>query len=93
LVLLISLLAVGEAWAIAMLRESPYQSLHKVLTGGPQFPWLTTLGKAAKEFFPPLADASSPLAQWLPWGVVAALLLGIWLIWRIGPREELSPET
>ncbi len=92
-VLLVTVLAVGEAWATAMVRESPYQSLHKVLTAGPQFPWLTTLQKAAVDFFPPLADANSPLAQWLPWAVVGALLLGVWLTWRIGPREEFGAET
>jgi hypothetical protein len=90
--LLITMLAVGESWAIAMVRESPLESLRRVLTEGPQFPWLTTLGKTAGTFFPALTDPASPMAQWLPTGVVIAMLVGIVLIWWIGPREHLRTE-
>ena len=90
--LLITVLAVGESWALAMVRESPLESLRRVLAEGPQFPWLTTLEKTGGTFFPALTDSASPLAQWLPWGVVAAMLIGIALIWWIGPRENLKTE-
>ncbi len=92
-VLLITILAVGQSWAIAMVRDSPYESLRRVLAAGPQFPWLTTLEKTAATVFPPLADPASPLAQWLPFGVVALMLAGIVLIWRIGPREYLHTDS
>lgn len=92
-VVLITVLAVGESWAIAMVRDSPLLSLEHVLAHGPQFPWLTTLQKTAGTVFPALADAGSPLAQWFPAGVVAAMAVGIALIWRIGPREQLKTDS
>jgi hypothetical protein len=67
--------------------------LRRVFAEGPQFPWLTTLEKTAGAFFPALTDPASPLAQWLPSGVVAAMVLGIVLIWWIGPREHLKTES
>jgi hypothetical protein len=91
-ILLITVLAVGESWALAMVRESPLESLRRVLAEGPQFPWLTTLEKTAGAFFPALTDHASPLAPWLPWGGVAARLIGIVLIWWLGPRENLKTD-
>ena len=93
LVLLITALAVAESWALAMVRESPLASLQRVLEEGLQFPWLTTLGKTGGSFFPALTDPPSALARWIPIGVVAAILIGLALIWSIGPRERLKEET
>lgn len=92
-VLLITVLAVGESWAIAMVRESPLESLRLVLAEGPQFPWLTTLSKVNTENLPSFASQASSLGAWLPASVVAAMLLGIALIWHIGPREHLRTES
>jgi hypothetical protein len=93
MVLLITLIAVGESWALAMVRESPLESLRRVFADGPQFPWLATLEKTAGAFFPALTDPASPLAPWLPAGIVAAMVVGIVLIWWIGPRENLKTES
>ncbi len=90
LVLVVSVVSVALAWAVAMVRESPYESLRRVLLEGPQFPWLSTLERAA-EFFPVMADASSIWAAWAGWMVLAALLLGVWLIWA--GAERVSPHT
>ncbi|MGH9795352.1 MAG: hypothetical protein ACRD5G_11305, partial [Candidatus Acidiferrales bacterium] len=77
------------AWAVAMVRESPYESLRRIVAEGPQFPWLSTLERAT-EFFPAMADPSSIWAAWAGWMVLAALLLGVWLIWagakRVSPH-------
>lgn len=83
LVLLITLAAVGESWAIAMVRESPYQSLQRILADGIQYPWLTVLHRVPSEMLAQVADPASLTGRLLPWGVLLALLASIWVIWAV----------
>ena len=79
---LVALAAVTETWCLSMVRESPLDSMVKVLLHGPELPWLTTLVKTASAYYPPLADGASPLGLLL---VAAVVLWGIWRIrdpWR-----------
>lgn len=90
LVLAVTAVSVALAWAVAMVRESPYESLRQVMTQGPQFPWLSTLKRAA-EFFPAMADPGSIWAAWAGWIVLAVMLLGVWVIWA--GAERVSPHA
>ena len=74
---LIALAAVAETWCLAMVRESPLDSMVKVMLRGFELPWLTTLVKTAAAYYPPLADGASPVGLMLVAGVV------VWGIWRI----------
>jgi len=77
---LVVLGAVAETWCLAMVRENPLESITRVLLHGFELPWLTTLSKAAPQYFPLLAEGTSPVALFLLCGVV------IWGIWRVrGP--------
>ena len=71
----ILLLAVGQAWALAMVRESVPVSLAHVLTHGPELPWLTVLGKTGAQYAPSLSDRPSALPILLP---AAIVLVAIW---------------
>lgn len=75
------------SWCVAMVRSNPYDSIARVWTQGVQYPWLTTLSNAAMQYFPPLADPSSTWSRVLPWAVLAALVLGLLVIWRLPIRE------
>jgi hypothetical protein len=86
---LVAIAAVGETWALAMVRESPLESLARVLTKGFQYPWLTTLSNAATQYFPPLGDPASVWSRWLPPAVALAMFAMLWLIWRM-PRTRPS---
>jgi hypothetical protein len=75
--------SIFTSWCVAMVRVHPLDSMARVLSQGPQFPWLTTLSNAALQYFPPLADPGSVWSVGLPWAVLALLLaglLGIWLL-------------
>lgn len=86
---LVGLAALAETWCLAMVRESPLESIVRVLLHGFELPWLTTLSKAAPQYFPLLAEGTSPLALLLLCGVL------IWGIWRIRDpwRSNLSRGT
>jgi hypothetical protein len=53
--------SVAQAWVLAMARESVPDSWTRVLTGGPELPWLTVLGKTAAQYAPMLSERPSPL--------------------------------
>ncbi len=83
---LVALAAVAETWCLSMVRESPLDSMVKVLLRGFELPWLTTLEKTATQYYPPLADGTSPAGLLLVAGVV------IWGIWRLPePAKPLEP--
>jgi hypothetical protein len=73
--------AVFETWCLAMVREAPLISISRVVNEGLELPWLTTVTKAAPQYFPALAQGASPL----PLFVFLALL--IWILWRTGRRR------
>lgn len=79
--------SVFTSWCVAMVRVNPYDSMARVLSAGPQFPWLTTLSNAAMQYFPPLADPNSAWSRFLPWAVLAGLVLGVALIWKATSRS------
>ncbi len=83
--LLITIPSVLLAWCVAMVRESPFLSLCAVLRDGLQFPWLTTLSRAAEQYYPPLADPASPASRYFPLLAALGLAVGLFLIWRVGP--------
>jgi len=74
---LVALAAVAETWCLSMVRESPLDSIVKVMLRGFELPWLTTLVRTAAAYYPPLAEGASPLGLLLVAGVV------LWGIWRI----------
>jgi hypothetical protein len=74
--------AFAQAWAIAMVRESVPESLTRMLTNGPELPWLTVLGKMAPQYLPHLDGA---LPAW-PLLLLGALVIAA--IWRITCRER-----
>ncbi len=83
---LFTVAAVVEMWCLTMVRENPLESIARVLLRGFELPWLTTLVKAAPQYFPELSGGASPLALFLLTGVV------IWGIWRLrNPWRPLGP--
>ncbi|MGE0815569.1 MAG: hypothetical protein AB7O28_27305 [Vicinamibacterales bacterium] len=54
-------LAVTEAWVLAMARESVPESLLRIFVAGPELPWLTVIGKTAPQYVPFLQGAPSAL--------------------------------
>jgi hypothetical protein len=79
--------AVVETWSLAMVREAPLVSLSRVLAGGLELPWLTTLIKTAPQYFPFLAEGASPLPLFLLGGLL------VWLIWKVpDPGRRLGSE-
>jgi hypothetical protein len=73
--------ALGEAWALAMVRESAPESVWRVLTSGPELPWLTVLGKTATQYLPWLSARPSP------WPLLVLAALGLAAIWMF-PRRR-----
>jgi hypothetical protein len=67
--------SIAHAWVLAMARESVADSWMRVLTGGPELPWLTVLGKTAAQYAPSLSDRPSPLPVLL---IAAAALMCLW---------------
>ena len=79
------------SWCVAMTRSHPWDAMATVLTHGPQFPWLTTLSSAARQYFPPLGDPQSAWSIWLPWVVCVTVLLcggGVYHLTR--PRATVN---
>ncbi|MGH7712764.1 MAG: hypothetical protein ACREOG_15850 [Gemmatimonadaceae bacterium] len=82
----IVLLAVTVSWSIAMVRNQygVHTNVVRVFVEGLQLPWLSTLGRMAKQYAPWLDGRPSALPAMLFTGLIVA---GIWLIKR--PREPL----
>jgi hypothetical protein len=79
-------LAVLEMWLLAMVRESPYDSIARVLSDGPQLPALLSFERVASNYDPALARFLSP---WLFLGACVAAVALIWLV-RLPRRRELA---
>jgi hypothetical protein len=74
---LLALGAVVEMWCLAMVRESPLDSMVRVFLMGFELPSLTTLSRVAANYYPALESGGSPLALILLCGAV------VWGIWRV----------
>ena len=72
------------SWSVSMMRESVPDSLQRLLTAGPELPWLTVLRKMSGAYIPFLAEHPSPL----PLFAVVGLLF--WLLWRPRKTESLT---
>jgi hypothetical protein len=69
--------ALVETFCLSMVRESPLDSMVRVLLMGPEFPWLTTLQKAAAQYYPEIAAGTSPVLLLV---IIAVLVWGIWAV-------------
>jgi hypothetical protein len=78
--------AVTVSWSIAMVRNQygVQANIVRVFVEGLQLPWLSTLGRMAKQYAPWLEGRPSALPVML---LVAVVIAGIWLIKR--PREPM----
>lgn len=83
----ILVVAVAQAWALAMARESVPESLARIFIAGPELPWLTVVGRMAPQYAPFLEGAPSPLPIL---AVGAAVLTALW--WPLRPAAD-STET
>jgi hypothetical protein len=82
---LVAGLAFAQSWAIAMVRESVPESLTRVLTNGPELPWLTVVGKMAPQYLPGM---DGPPPAW-PLLVLALAAVGaVWARARRGTRAS-----
>lgn len=83
------LVAVLVSWSTAMVRNQygVHTNIMRVFVEGLQLPWLSTLGRMAKQYAPWLDGRPSALPAML---LTAALVAGIWLIKR--PRQALVGE-
>jgi hypothetical protein len=73
---LLAAVAIGQAWALAMVRESVPDSLVRIATSGPELPWLTVLGKMGVQYLPGVEGPPSPLPVFLACGVC------LYFVWR-----------
>ncbi|MGQ0642275.1 MAG: hypothetical protein ACT4P6_16125 [Gemmatimonadaceae bacterium] len=82
------LLAVTVSWSIAMVRNQygVHNNVIRVFIEGFQLPWLSTLGRMARQYAPWLEGRPSALPAML---LTAGIIAGIWLIKR--PRESMLP--
>jgi hypothetical protein len=87
LVFLLAAGAVFESWCLAMVREAPLVSISRVVRGGLELPWLTTLVNAAPQYFPALQRGASP------WPLFVILILLIALIWRTGALRRAGADV
>jgi hypothetical protein len=70
-------LTFAESWCVSMVRAiSIPESIAQVFLGGFQLPWMNVLAKMAPQYFPFMADRTSPLPILVLLGV---LLCGLWL--------------
>ncbi len=76
--------ALVQTFALAMVRESPWESLQRVFTQGIEFPWLTALARTASQYAPAVADHTTAIA----WGAAAFTALLVWAIWKTGRGAE-----
>ena len=79
--------AVTVSWSIAMVRNQygVQANIVRVFVEGLQLPWLSTLGRMAKQYAPWLEGRPSALPVML---LVAVVVAGIWLIRR--PRDAMA---
>ncbi len=75
--------AVAQAWTLAMARESVPESFVRIFVGGLELPWLTVIGKTAPQYVPFLDGAPSPTAVLL---LGAAAVAALWWPLRPAPR-------
>ncbi len=78
--------ALVETFCLSMVRESPWESLQRVFTGGIEFPWLTALARTAAQYAPAVADHTTAIA----WGAAGFTALLVRVIWRAGRRGPLE---
>ena len=78
----VAALAIAHAWALAMVRESVPDSLHRAFVQGFELPWLTVLWKMAPQYLP---GVDTPPTPW-PIFLLCALAIGA-LWWRDRPRK------
>jgi hypothetical protein len=84
---MVGIAATVEMWCLAMVRESPLESIRRVFVTGPELPWLSTLIKTAAQYAPRLKDGASPFGLFLLTGLL------IWAIWRAkAPWRRLEEE-
>ena len=82
----ISVLVLANSWVISMVREPIPESWYRVLTEGPQLPWLSVL-RATQPIDHPILGI--PL---LPIGIMAFVAFLIFLVWRIDPPQRISQQ-
>lgn len=82
--------SVFTSWCVAMVRHNPYESMLRVWQDGVQFPWLTTLGTVAMQYFPSLADPHSLWSRTLPMGILTCLFVGLGVVWHLTKPKELE---
>lgn len=71
-----------QGWSLAMVRETPAESLATALLGGPQLPWLTALGRTGAQYLPFLTR--QPPDPTLLFLIIFAALA--WLWWPLRSR-------
>ncbi|MEW5916064.1 MAG: hypothetical protein AB1762_06650 [Gemmatimonadota bacterium] len=83
----IVLVAITVGWSLAMVRHQfgVHNNVIRVFIEGLQLPWLSTLGRMARQYAPWLDGRPSAIPAML---FTAAVIAGIWLIRR--PREPLA---
>jgi hypothetical protein len=69
--------AVTETWCLAMVRESPLESVVRVFLHGLELPWLIILVRTAHQYLPDLAGGASPLPLFIAFGL---LIVGTWTV-------------
>ena len=81
------LLAITVSWSIAMVRNQygVHTNVVRVFVEGLQLPWLSTLGRMARQYAPWLEGRPSALPVML---LTATVIAGIWLIKR--PSESMA---
>jgi hypothetical protein len=84
LLIIVLTAAVVESWALAMARDSVPESLRRVLTQGPELPWLTVLGKTSVQYAPGLSVRPT---AWPLLLIAAVCLAAIWWL----PVHRKSP--
>ncbi|MBW2240773.1 MAG: hypothetical protein JRH01_02210 [Deltaproteobacteria bacterium] len=81
--------ALLQGISLAMVRETPVESLATVLLGGAQLPWLTVLGKMGSQYVP-FFEHQSPDPTFLI--LLVGLALG-WLWWPLRSRARFIEES
>ncbi len=81
--------AILQGWSLAMVRETPAESLATVLLGGLQLPWLTVLGKMGGQYVP-FFERQAPDPTLL---VLAVGLALAWLWWPLRYVARENEET
>ncbi len=64
------------SWSVTMVREDVRSSLVRILSSGPQLPWLSALRRTASAYAPFFEAGASALP------VLAVVAVALWLLWR-----------